>query len=111
MHLIADAPAPFDTQNRMLARLMRDAVASRIMRTTLDIDDDILQAAKSLARREKRSAGAIISELARQSLTQEKKTTKARETKAIYGFKPLSKEPGLIVTNEMINRLREEDGE
>lgn len=37
----------------------------RIMRTTLDIDDDVLQAAKELAAKEKRSAGAVISELAR----------------------------------------------
>lgn len=35
------------------------------MRTTLDIDDDVLQAAKELAAKEKRSAGAVISELAR----------------------------------------------
>ena len=38
------------------------------MRTTLDIDDDVLQAAKDLARRKKKTAGAIISELARQAL-------------------------------------------
>ena len=35
------------------------------MRTTLDIDDDVLHAAKELAAKEKRSAGAVISELAR----------------------------------------------
>ena len=38
------------------------------MRTTLDIDDDVLQAARDLARRKKKTAGAIISELARQAL-------------------------------------------
>ena len=38
------------------------------MRTTLDIDDDVLQAAKDLARRKKKTAGEIISELARQAL-------------------------------------------
>jgi len=31
------------------------------MRTTLDIDDDVLQAAKELARRERKTAGAMIS--------------------------------------------------
>ena len=43
------------------------------MRTTLDIDDDILQAAKELARAEKprrRRAGQILSELARKGLAQ-----------------------------------------
>lgn len=35
------------------------------MRTTLDIDDDVLQTAKEIAAKEKRSAGAVISDLAR----------------------------------------------
>ena len=35
------------------------------MRTTLDIDDDVLQTAKEIAAKQKRSAGAVISELAR----------------------------------------------
>src|SRR5947199_207156 len=39
------------------------------MRTTLDIDEDVLRAAKELARREKKSAGAVISALTRQALT------------------------------------------
>ena len=39
------------------------------MRTTLDIDDDILQAAKELARGEKKTAGQVLSELARKGLT------------------------------------------
>jgi hypothetical protein len=30
------------------------------MRTTLDIDDDILQAAKELAQRERKTAGRIL---------------------------------------------------
>ncbi len=39
------------------------------MRTTLDIADDVLHAAKERARREKKTAGEIISELARSALT------------------------------------------
>jgi hypothetical protein len=38
------------------------------MRTTLDLDDDVLLAARAHAAREKRSLGAVISELARESL-------------------------------------------
>ena len=34
------------------------------MRTTLDIEEDVLFAAKDLARREKKTAGQVISELA-----------------------------------------------
>jgi hypothetical protein len=38
------------------------------MRVTLSIDDDILAAAKALARAQRRSIGAVISDLARRSL-------------------------------------------
>jgi hypothetical protein len=34
------------------------------MRTTLDINDDVLRAARELARRERKTVGAVISELA-----------------------------------------------
>jgi len=34
------------------------------VRTTLDIDDDVIAAARELARDEKRSIGAIVSDLA-----------------------------------------------
>tara|TARA_R110002167_G_scaffold192397_1_gene394880 strand:- start:50 stop:298 length:249 start_codon:yes stop_codon:yes gene_type:complete len=36
------------------------------MRTTLDIDDDVLALAKELAAKERRTAGSILSSLARQ---------------------------------------------
>ncbi len=39
------------------------------VRTTLDIDDDVLAAARELAARERRSLGAVISQLARRGLT------------------------------------------
>ncbi len=39
------------------------------MRTTLQIDDDVLAAARELAAGEHRSLGAVISELARRGLT------------------------------------------
>lgn len=38
------------------------------MRTTLDLDDDVLAAARELARAERRSLGAIVSELSRRGL-------------------------------------------
>jgi hypothetical protein len=38
------------------------------MRTTLDIDDDVLQAAKELAAVRKKTTGQVLSELARQAL-------------------------------------------
>lgn len=39
------------------------------MRTTLNIDDDIVAAARELAAGEHRSLGSVISELARRGLT------------------------------------------
>ncbi|TQN41398.1 hypothetical protein FHU33_0766 [Blastococcus colisei] len=39
------------------------------MRTTLDIDDDVVAAARELAASGRRSLGAVISELARRGLT------------------------------------------
>jgi len=78
------------------------------MRTTLDIANDVLQAAKERARREKKSTGEVISELARRALTDLPAPTVARAPKAVYGFKPFSKRGG-IVSNEAIDRLREDD--
>ena len=39
------------------------------MRTTLDIDDDVVVAARELASGERRSLGSVISDLARRGLT------------------------------------------
>jgi hypothetical protein len=78
------------------------------MRTTLDIADDVLQAAKERARREKKTTGQIVSELARSALTGESAVPTARAPAALYGFKPFPKRGG-IVTNEVIDKLREDD--
>jgi len=78
------------------------------MRTTLDIDDDVLLAAKERARREKKTASTVISELARSALTAPPAATVAREPKSFYGFRPFPRRGG-IVTNELIDKLREED--
>lgn len=40
------------------------------MRTTLDIDDEVLRAAKEIARQSRSTAGKVISELARRALTE-----------------------------------------
>jgi hypothetical protein len=77
------------------------------MRTTLDIDDDVLRAARELARREKKTAGRVISELARQALAAATPATRG-EARPLHGFRPFPRRGG-IVTNELIDRLREED--
>ncbi len=74
------------------------------MRTTLNIEEDALIAAKDLARREKKTAGQIVSELARKGLTGASTVT-TDEPKAMYGFRPFPKE-GRTVSNELIYKLR-----
>jgi hypothetical protein len=78
------------------------------VRTTLDIDDDVLRAAKDLARREKKTAGKVISELARRALGAISAHPGAREPKALYGLRPFPRRAG-IVTNESIDKLRRDD--
>lgn len=78
------------------------------MRTTLDIEDDVLLAAKELARRQKKTAGQVVSELARRGLAGGA-VRGTREPRAAYGFRPFPSD-GRIVSNELINKLRE-DGE
>lgn len=78
------------------------------MRTTLDIADDVLQAAKERARRERKTIGEMISELARRGLTAPQESRSVEEPKAVYGFKPFPRRGG-IVTNELIDKLRDED--
>ena len=81
------------------------------MRTTLQLDDDVLAAARVLARQQRSSLGAVISELARQALVA-----------PTPGASPISREPdhrnglpllpwnaqGAAVDLELINSLRDE---
>ena len=78
------------------------------MRTTLDIDDDVLHAAKERARRDNKTTGEVISELARSALTAPPPARATQREKIVYGFRPFPRRGG-IVTNELIDRLREDD--
>jgi len=82
------------------------------MRTTLDIADDVLIAAKEAARRQKQSLGAVISDLARRSLVESRApaATRASGTAARLarlGIQPLPKRGG-VVSNDTINQLRDD---
>jgi len=74
------------------------------MRTTLDIDDDVLLAAKELAAAQKKTAGKVLSELARRAIRGAQK----EETRVRNGF-PLLPSGGTIVTSELVERLLEEE--
>jgi hypothetical protein len=79
------------------------------MRTTLDLDDDVLIAAKAHAAREKRSLGSVISELAREAL--QRPAAPVGKPRAARGGRfavlPARKE---VVTLEHVRRLMDAEG-
>jgi len=91
------------------------------MRTTLDIADDVLFAAKEIAKREKRPLGLVISELARRAFANAPSATgndvvatskphaRVEQQLASYGITPLPARGG-VVSNELIDRLRDTEG-
>jgi hypothetical protein len=75
------------------------------MRTTLDIDDDVLAAARAQAARERSSIGQTLSALARKALQPGSRATAA----ARNGLPLLPKKSGRRpVTLERVNQLRDE---
>jgi len=74
------------------------------MRTTLDIADDVLQAAKELAAQRKTTAGQVLSELARKGLVSAARQGAASGKSDRLGFRPFPSRGGLV-TNELIDRL------
>ena len=80
------------------------------MRTTINIADDVLCAVKERARLEGRSAGEVLSELARTALTRPAFRSEIAEGDTFYGFDPLPSR-GQVVSNELIDRLRDEEPE
>ena len=73
------------------------------MRTTLDIDDDVLLAAKSLANKQSKSIGKVISELVRRAIAPAE-SPKIKNGVPLFDVKD-SKE---VVTFELVNSLRDE---
>ncbi len=75
------------------------------VRTTLDIDEDVLETARELAAMQRVSIGKVISDSARRSLWRTSKSTEMRN-----GVPLLSPRKGTqIVTLEVVNRLRDDD--
>ncbi|BBX72424.1 antitoxin [Mycobacterium shinjukuense] len=75
----------------------------------MSIDDDVLLAVKERARRESRTAGAVLSDLARQALTHQYAPPAPGAPDAFFGFEPLPHRGG-AVSNALIDRLRDEHG-
>lgn len=73
------------------------------MRTTVDIEDDVLLAAREIAQQRGLSIGKVLSDLARQSLLQQQQT-EVRNGVPLFPIQP----GGSLVTPELINQLRDE---
>jgi hypothetical protein len=78
------------------------------MRTTLDIEDDVLQAAKELAQRDGGTAGKIISTLARRGLAGS--PAKQKKSPGTRGGVPLLASRGEVVTLERVQNLMDQEG-
>ena len=76
-----------------------------VMRTTLDLDEDVLQAAKELADMYRVTAGKMLSNLARKALTPSGPVPKVRN-----GVPLLPRRPGgRIMTMKLVNELRDDE--
>ncbi|TAK33854.1 MAG: CopG family transcriptional regulator [Chloroflexota bacterium] len=73
------------------------------MRTTLDVEDDVLLAAKEIAKQRGVGVGKVLSDLARQSLTR-RVSGPTRDGLPLF---PIQPDAG-VVTLELVNRLRDE---
>jgi hypothetical protein len=73
------------------------------MRTTLELDDDLLATARELARQQGVTLGQLVSELARQSLAA-RAPLKVRNGAMLFAPKHNASKPDL----RTVNRLRED---
>ena len=79
---------------------MRDDMG---MRTTLDIDEDVLLAVKDLSQQRHVTAGRLMSELARKAMMP-KAAGRERNGVPLFPVNPNAR----VVTLELVNRLRDE---
>jgi hypothetical protein len=70
------------------------------MRTTLEIDDEILAVAKDIARRNGATLGQVISQLARQSLSAQP-AAKVRNGVRVLASSASGAKPDLRLVNEL----------
>jgi predicted CopG family antitoxin len=73
------------------------------MRTTVEIDDDILERIKVRAKREKRSAGRVISDLLKLQLDQPPDITMKNGIPVLRASRPAK-----VITSEDVDAMMEE---
>jgi hypothetical protein len=76
------------------------------MRTTLDLDEDVLQAAKELANLRGVTTGKVLSDLARKALTPTTPVPKMRNGVPLLPRRPAGSP---ILTMKFVNELRDEE--
>lgn len=74
------------------------------MRTTLQLDEDVLSAARALAERQGRTLGEVVSELARRGLAPAASTPQYRNGIRLMPVRPDARP----MTLDEINELRDE---
>lgn len=80
------------------------------MRTTIDIEPDVLNAAKEIARQQHVAVGRVVSSLMREALTGGVNDPAKKESvPSLTGFDPFPAR-GVVVTNELIDQLRDAEG-
>lgn len=81
------------------------------MRTTLDIEDDVLAAAKEMASRQRVSAGTMISRLLREAMSGANgmKQSSGGGLRSVAGFQPFPAQ-GVLITDAQIDALRDAEG-
>ena len=96
------------------------------MRTTIDLDEDVLVAVKALSRAQRRTLGQVLSDVARQGILHRgSKTLQPEDTRttggnaefqsktarlAELGVRPFAYTNGLLATNELVNKIRNQEG-
>jgi hypothetical protein len=77
------------------------------MRTTVELEDDVMRIVKGLAREKKQTLGRVLSNLVREALAPEVSQARVRN-----GFHLLEvTQPGIVITNDLIDRIKEEEEE
>lgn len=73
------------------------------MRTTVDLEDDVLQTARAIARARGVSIGKVLSDLVRQALARQSEPT-TRNGVPLFPVRPSSG----VVTPDLVRQLRDE---
>lgn len=74
------------------------------MRTTLDIDEDMLRTAKAHARHQRKPLGRVVSDALRQVFEKDVVHFETRN-----GIPIIPKRSGVVITMEMVNAMRDEE--